>query len=98
MKNIPPFKLVPQPLNSEAKSLPKFKWAAPEIGTRHQLGGQPNFIQREDYPICPDCGNSMTFYAQIDSINDDICLADCGMVYVFVCFDCYKTTSFIQSN
>ena len=23
---------------------------------------------------------------QIDSINDDICLADCGMVYVFVCF------------
>jgi uncharacterized protein YwqG len=98
MKNIPPFKLVPQPLTSEAKSLPTFKWASPEIGTRHQLGGDPSFIQRDEYPICPDCGNPMTFYAQIDSVNDDICLADCGMVYVFVCFDCFKTTSFIQSN
>jgi uncharacterized protein YwqG len=98
MKSIPPFKLVPQPLNDEAANLPKFQWAPPEIGTRHQLGGEPNFIQREDYPVCPDCGKPMTFYAQIDSINDDVCLADCGMIYVFVCFDCNKTVSFIQSN
>ena len=41
MKNIPPFKLVPEPLNEEAKNLPKFKWADDEIGTRHQLGGKP---------------------------------------------------------
>jgi hypothetical protein len=27
----------------------------------------------------------------------DFCLADCGIIYVFVCFDCYKTTSFIHS-
>jgi hypothetical protein len=38
-----------------------------------------------------------TFYGQLDSINDDFCLADCGIIYVFVCFDCYKTTSFIHS-
>src|SRR4051812_30826010 len=45
MKHIPPFKLVPRPLNDEAASLPKFQWAPPEIGTRHQLGGEPHFLQ-----------------------------------------------------
>lgn len=33
-KEIPPFRLVPQPLNDEARNLPKFKWAGEEIGTR----------------------------------------------------------------
>jgi hypothetical protein len=98
MKNIPPFKLVPHPLNDEAASLPRCQWAPPEIGTRHRLGGNPNFIQRDDFPTCPDCGKPMTFYAQIDSVNDEVCLADCGMIYVFVRFDCYKTVSFIQSK
>ena len=28
----------------------------------------------------------MTYYAQLDSINDEFCIADCGMIYVFVCF------------
>ena len=27
----------------------------------------------------------------------NFCLADCGIIYVFVCFDCYKATSFIHS-
>jgi hypothetical protein len=40
----------------------------------------------------------MTFYGQLDSINDDICIADCGMVYVFICFECYKSIAIIQSN
>jgi len=97
MKNIPPFKLVPEPLNEEAKNLPKFKWADDEIGTRHQLGGKPQFLQQEDYPFCPDCEDQMTFYGQLDSINDDYCIADCGMIYVFVCFDCNETKSIIQS-
>ena len=39
-KEIPPFRLVPQPLNDEARNLPKFKWAGGEIGTRHKLGGK----------------------------------------------------------
>jgi hypothetical protein len=39
----------------------------------------------------------MTFHAQIDSINDEIALADCGMIYVFVCFDCFETKSLLQS-
>ena len=40
----------------------------------------------------------MTFYGQLDSINDEICLADCGMIYVFVCFDCFETKSIFQTS
>ena len=97
MKNIPPFKLIPQPLTEEAAELPKFKWAGPEIGTRHRLGGEPSFIQPADYPLCTSCGETMTFYGQLDSINDDYVLADVGLVFVFVCFNCFTSTSFIQS-
>ena len=97
MKNIPPFKLIPQPLTEEAADLPKFKWASPEIGTRHRLGGEPSFIQPADYPQCAECDTTMTFYGQLDSINDQYVLADVGLVFVFVCFGCYATESFIQS-
>ncbi len=98
MKKVPPFKLVPQPLSDDAASFPKFKWAPPEVGTRHQLGGEPSFLQKAIKPKCAECGKEMTFYGQLDSINDDICLADCGMIYVFVCFDCFTVNSFIQSH
>ncbi len=30
--------------------------------------------------------------------SDAVCLADCGMIYVFVCFDCYETKSVLQSS
>lgn len=96
-KKIPSFKLVPQPLNEEAALLQPFKYAGKPIGTRHQLGGEPDFIQDDETPVCT-CKRRMTFYAQLDSINDDYCLADCGMIYVFVCFDCYETTSVLQSS
>ena len=29
--------------------------------------------------------------------ENDITIADCGMVYVFICFDCFSTASMIQS-
>jgi hypothetical protein len=88
--------LIPEPANDEARALPPFKWAGPEIGRRHRLGGSPDFIQPEDIPSCT-CGRPMSFYAQLDSINDEFCLADCGMIYVFVCFDCLETKSLLQS-
>ena len=94
---IPPFKLVPQPLDEAAAALPKFKYADPVMGTRHKLGGTPDFIQKDEHPICPDCKERMTFYGQLDSINDDFNLADCGMIYVFVCFGCLETTAVLQS-
>lgn len=98
MKVVPPFKLMPQPLNDEASHLPMFKWASKEIGTRHRLGGEPQFLQNEIWPTCPNGHGRMTFYGQLDSINDEFCIADCGLVYVFICFDCYKATAIVHSN
>jgi len=39
----------------------------------------------------------MTFYGQLDSINDEFNLADCGLIYVFVCFGCFETKSILQT-
>lgn len=76
--------------------MPSFKWAGGDIGRRHRLGGSPDFIQDSAIPTC-SCGKEMKFYAQIDSINDEFILADCGMIYVFVCFDCFEVKSMLQS-
>lgn len=97
MKKIPEFRLIPQPLDDQARSLKPFQFADGEIGERHKLGGVPQFIQEENIPACPDCNQPMTFYAQLDSINDDFCIADCGMIYIFICFDCINVKSFIQT-
>ena len=98
MKTIPPFRLVPEPVSDEARRLPGFKWAGGDAGRRHQLGGSPaRKLSETDWPRCPDCNEAMTFYAQLDSINDDIMIADVGMIYVFVCFDCNETKALIDS-
>lgn len=97
MKRIPPFKLVAEPLNDDAAKLLPFKWAGDEVGKRHRLGGQPDYLEEADYPSC-GCGKKMSFYGQLDSINDEYVLADCGIVSVFVCFDCYETKSVLSST
>jgi hypothetical protein len=97
MPSIPPFRLVPEPLSPEAENLRGFQWAAPEVGHRHRLGGEPQWLQQDETPSCPDCGEKMTFYGQLDSINDDIVLADVGLVYVFVCFDDFQARAIVQS-
>jgi len=97
-RKIPPFALELRPLTQASVDIQGFKWADADVGTRHRLGGEPEFLQEEIWPNCPDCGESMTFYAQLDSIGDQVCIADCGMVYVFICFDCNETKSIIQSS
>jgi hypothetical protein len=97
MDIIPPFKLELIPLNDDARNLQKFEYADPIIGTRHKIGGEPDYLQEKENLNCPDCGKKMTFYAQLDSINDQFCIADCGMIYVFICFDCCETKAIIQS-
>lgn len=94
---IPEFRLIAEPVSEEARLLPPFKWADPEMGKRHKIGGSPDFIQELEAPICPSCQRTMSFYAQLDSINDEYCLADCGMIYVHVCFDCFTSHSSIHS-
>ena len=98
MKILPLFKLIPEPQTEEAKQLPGFKWAGADVGRRHQLGGTPTMIKESDYPICPECGQSMTFYGQLDSINDDLIIADCGTIAVFICFDCNEVKAEITSG
>jgi hypothetical protein len=96
MKRIPPFKLIAEPLNDDASNLAPFKWAGGDVGKRHRLGGQSEHISESDYPSCR-CGAKMSFYGQLDSINDEYDLADCGVISVFVCFDCYETKSVLWS-
>jgi hypothetical protein len=97
LREIPPFRLVPEPLTDEAAALPPFRWAGPEIGKRHQFGGHPEQIQALEYPSCPECGQEMNFYGQLDSINDEFVLGDVGMVFVFVCFYCLDAKAITQS-
>lgn len=55
------------------------------------IGCRPDPIQQPlQYPSCPECGEEMNFYAQLDSIYDEFVLGDVGMVYVFVCFYCQE--------
>ena len=92
---IPEIKLVTVPETDEAKKAVGFKYN-PEAGSESKIGGEPDFIQRDyEWPIC--CGDKMVFYGQIDSVGDNFSLGDCGIVHVFVCFDCFNSYSFIQS-
>lgn len=93
---IPPIPLLTNPETPEAKAAVGFQWAGDEIGKRHRLGGSPDWIQGDESPSC-SCGRKMTFYGQLDSIGDQHILGDCGIVYVFVCFDCLNTKSVVQS-
>ena len=97
MKELPEVPLIPQIAQGSAADVPRFKWSDPVLGTRHKLGGKPDLIQFDPSPKCPDCGELMTFYAQLDSINDDVVIADCGLIYVYMCFDCYTTSAHVQS-
>jgi len=92
---IPEIQLVLTPKTEEAKSVIGFQYADAEIGKRSKLGGEPDWIQDEEVPKCT-CGKKMSFYGQLDSIGDSICLADCGMIYVFVCLDCLETKAVLQ--
>jgi hypothetical protein len=84
-------------MTPEAESAAGFEWSSPEIGTRHRIGGEPDHLPTADIPRC-SCGNSMTFYGQLDSIGDDFALADVGLVQVFVCFDCFEADAQIVST
>jgi len=97
-RNLPEIPLSPQPTTDEARAVLGFKWADERIGRRHKLGGAPDWLQGPDVPKCSGCQEAMTFYAQLDSIGDPVALADVGMVYVFVCFDCFTTKSILQSG
>lgn len=77
-------------MEDAAASLQGFQWADESVGKRHRLGGDPFDGQRLGPVQCPSCTSDMTFYGQLDSISDEHVLADCMVVEVFVCFDCFE--------
>jgi hypothetical protein len=93
---LPEYQLRISPRTDEARRALGYKWAAPEVGSRHQIGGQPQWLQDDETPRCVDCGAEMTFYAQLDGIGDDFDLADCGLIFVFLCFGCSTTKAVLQ--
>ena len=97
MKNIPPFKLTLNPMNEKAKKI-KLLGKEEEVGNRFKLGGKPDLIRSKQNPVCPVCKESMVFYAQLDSVNEDIKIADNGMIYVYYCFECYEVKALVQSE
>lgn len=99
-KRLPVLKLLPKPVEPDSgeHELPRFRWAGPEVGFRHRLGGVAEFVDEEYYPGCDDCGKTMTFYGQLDSLSDEIILADAGVVMVFVCFGCFTAKALIGSS
>jgi len=99
MKEQPAFKLLLQPLTDAARNLPKFRWAADDVGTRHQLGGKPEpAIEGGHWPSCPECNDRMSFYGQLDSLNDEFCIADVGRICVFICFSCNEVKATIETT
>lgn len=81
------------------------------LGQRTKLGGAPDWIQGDETPECSECGEPMSFVAQIDSIEHDsprnplhrrfptpkdYMFGDVGMIYVFFCFPCGQSTSLHQ--
>ena len=94
MKKIPEIKLSPKAETKEAKHVLGFEPSDTFWGSC-KYGGEPDWIQDPFEPEC--CGKPMTFYAQIDGLHNDFELADSGIIYVFVCMNCYSAFSEMQS-
>jgi hypothetical protein len=95
---LPEFRLSAAPVDDAAAEAMGFRWADAEVGQRHKIGGVPDPSHSNEAPTCTSCESAMSFYGQLDSIGDGLVLADCGLVQVFVCFDCFTASAFVQSG
>lgn len=80
------------------------------LGLRSKLGGEPDWVQGNETPACPKCGEPMSFVGQIDSMEHkedhnphrqdprerDFMFGDVGVIYVFFCFECLTSQSVFQ--
>ncbi len=94
---LPEFKITLTPVSEEAKQKMGFKWADADVGTRSKFGGVPDLTHERPCPICPSCDAEMTFVSQLDSVGDDLEFADVGLLFTYLCFDCFEAVSFIES-
>ena len=93
---IPEIPLRMAPKSSKAKAIVAGTFGHQEAGDRHKLGGNPDWIQGDETPNCPECSESMEFYGQLDHLGSVESLQDAGMIYVFLCRDCYTTEAVLQ--
>ena len=91
---VPPILLVPNPIDPDA--VIGLRSGGPEVGYRHRIGGEPS-LAPIPWPTCPACLAEMTFYGQLDSVNDEVILADAGVLLTFVCFDCFEAVAQVAS-
>ncbi len=90
-----------EPLTDEAEALlERPSYVAEAVGTRHRLGGTPDLPPEVDWPDCPRGDGPMTFYAQLDGLPalTELDLADAGLIFVFVCFDCFEVGAVLHST
>ncbi len=71
-------------------------WMSLDDAAFSQIGGLPTWIQNAEYPVCPDCSQTMVFFGQIS--NEDFNDWMEGIEYCFLCPQCNVTaTSYQQS-
>ena len=74
-----------------------------ELTHGFRIGGMPDHIQDDEWPICKHCGSRMTFYGQLSPIGGSLGnypnnTPDSSLrFYLFYCFECNEAYSFVQS-
>ena len=97
---LPVFRIIAEPMPEDLLD-PK---GPKSLGRRSKFGGQPTWEQEDETPTCPQCGESMVFVAQLDSIGFDrrgapaeqYIFGDVGLIYAFFCFEDGETRSVFQ--
>lgn len=67
-------------------------------GPASQVGGYPSWLQEPEYPLCPECGEPMTFIGQVqlaDLAAGTEELAE-GVVYAFLHASCGRAATLYQ--
>jgi hypothetical protein len=97
---LPVFRIIAEPMSGNVPDPKDPK----SLGRRSKFGGQPTWEQEDETPTCPQCGKSMAFIAQLDSIGFDqrdtaaepYVFGNVGLIYVFFCFEDGETHSVFQ--
>lgn len=95
-ESFPEIPLRMEPETSKAKALVDGTFGCQAAGDRHKLGGKPDWLQDDETPDCPECEEPMDFYGQLDNLGSVEGLKDGGMIYVFLCRECYVTEAVLQ--
>lgn len=89
-----PLRMVPE--STKAKAVVDGSHGYVEAGDQHKIGGQPDWLQNDETPECPECEEAMDFYGQLDHLGSLENIKDDGRIYVFLCRNCYTTEAVLQ--